>query len=137
MINRLAIAGIGFYQTRLSPRKGYRCAYSVLHGGTGCSGFAKHAIMDHGIWAAIAMSKQRMIACKDAATELNNGKPKKRNRSSLPSWCDVCGFALCAGSAGAADPSSSPAAADPYGCAPTDCALPDCTPDCDVCSCGG
>ena len=132
MINRLALSGIGFYQTRLSPRKGYRCAYSVLHGGTGCSGYTKHAIMDHGIWAAIGMSKQRMIACKNAATELNGDKPKKRKRGSLPSWCDVCGFTLCAGSAGAAAPSASNAAAGASGCAPTDC-----TPDCNVCSCGG
>lgn len=132
MISKLALSGIGFYQTRLSPRKGFRCAYSVLHGGTGCSGFLKHAIMDHGLWAALPKAKVRMAAFKDAADELNKENPRKKTKSrGYFDWCDLtlCAAAPCAGapcSVAAETPKP-----DASGCAPTDC-----TPDCDVCSCG-
>ncbi|MDB5806251.1 MAG: hypothetical protein JWN73_3573 [Betaproteobacteria bacterium] len=33
----LASAAIGGYQRFLSPYKGYRCAYGVVHGTHGCS----------------------------------------------------------------------------------------------------
>lgn len=65
-----ALAVIYAYQRWFSPRKGYRCAYSVLHGGTGCSGFVKHQIMDHGLWRAIPFIRQRFRDCQHASQEL-------------------------------------------------------------------
>lgn len=67
MFSNVALLGIYGYQRWLSPRKGYRCAYSVRHGGTGCSGFAKHAIRDHGFVSALPMIRTRFADCKAAA----------------------------------------------------------------------
>ncbi|WP_242032792.1 membrane protein insertion efficiency factor YidD [Oscillatoria sp. FACHB-1406] len=36
-IDSLAIAAIGVYQRHLSPRKGFACAYRVLHNRDSCS----------------------------------------------------------------------------------------------------
>ena len=70
MVSELALGAIWGYQRFLSPRKGFRCAYSVLHGGTGCSGFAKYAIRDHGFWGAIPEIRQRFRDCRDASRTL-------------------------------------------------------------------
>jgi len=70
MVSKLALGAIWGYQQYLSPRKGWRCAHSVLHGGTGCSGFAKFAIRDHGFWAAIPLIRQRFRDCRDASATL-------------------------------------------------------------------
>ncbi|MFK7754533.1 MAG: membrane protein insertion efficiency factor YidD [Sedimentitalea sp.] len=138
MISRFALSGIGFYQTHLSPRKGYRCAYSVLHGGTGCSGYVKHAIRDHGLWSALRLCRARMAACKDAADELNKDRAK-RKKTKRDGWAYYCGVSLCAAapcSSGGQTPSSTPPDVADSGCTAPDCA-PDCTPSCDFCSCGG
>lgn len=66
MLARTALGGIWVYQNYLSPRKGFRCAHSVLHGGTGCSGYVKFAIRDHGLWAAVPKIRQRFRDCKEA-----------------------------------------------------------------------
>ncbi|WP_224815492.1 membrane protein insertion efficiency factor YidD [Hasllibacter sp. MH4015] len=70
MVSQIALGAIWGYQRWISPRKGWRCAHSVLHGGTGCSGYAKHAIRDHGIWGAIPLIRQRFRDCRDASVTL-------------------------------------------------------------------
>ena len=86
MLSRLALAAIGGYQRHLSPRKGYGCAYRVAHGGTGCSGYAKAAIADHGVLRAIPAIRQRFAACRDAAEELREQKRKREKDK----WYDHC-----------------------------------------------
>ena len=51
--------------------KGFRCAYAVLHGGPGCSGFAKQAIRKRGLWAALALIRQSFRNCRGALSTLN------------------------------------------------------------------
>lgn len=65
-----ALAAIGLYQRHLSPRKGFCCAHRVLHGGTGCSGYAKAQIRDLGLWRALPLIRARFAACGDAADAL-------------------------------------------------------------------
>lgn len=102
---RLALLAIGGYQRHVSPRKGFRCAYSVLNGGTGCSGFVDEAIRAHGLRAAIPLVRERFGDCKLAAQSLggdaNNrrkGKSKRRDGCDcdcLPDAnCGRCGDAL-------------------------------------------
>lgn len=62
-----ALSGIYAYQRWLSPRKGYRCAHGVLHGGPGCSGYAKERIAEVGLWKAIPDIRQRFADCGAAA----------------------------------------------------------------------
>ena len=70
MLSTLAVTLIRAYQVHLSPRKGYGYAYRLLHGGTGCSGFAKLAIADRGLIRALPDIRQRFKACKAAALNL-------------------------------------------------------------------
>lgn len=69
--DRAALGAIWVYQRFLSRRKGYRCAYSLLHGGTGCSGYVKFAIRDHGVFGAIPAIRRRFDDCRVAAAELS------------------------------------------------------------------
>lgn len=70
MFSKLALGAIWGYQQYISPHKGFRCAHAVQHGGTGCSGYAKFAIREHGLWRAIPAIRQRLRDCKAAYAEL-------------------------------------------------------------------
>lgn len=94
MLSHFAIVGISGYQRYLSPRKGFACAYRVRHGGPGCSGFAKAAIQQHGLRAAIPLVRQRFAACRDAAEELQ-GQPGKRDNREKESWCETISDFQC------------------------------------------
>jgi len=109
MLSRLALAAIGGYQRHLSPRKGYACAYRVARGGTGCSGYAKAAIADLGVWRAIPAIRQRFADCRDAAEELRDNRRKRQKDK----WYDLCDCAGC----------DIPT--------PRGCSKADTTPDCD------
>ncbi len=69
-VSSTALLLIWMYQRWISPVKGFRCAYSVLHGGPGCSGFAKHAIRDFGIWRAVGKIRRRVRECRVAMDTL-------------------------------------------------------------------
>jgi len=120
-VSRLAdailIAAINGYQKRISPHKGWRCAYGKLHGGTGCSGFVKNAIREHGWQAAVPMARERFQQCKLAGVQLRakyqahetsgahtNSKEEKRRRRRERrrdrfdicdgcDWCNECHIA--------------------------------------------
>ena len=70
------LGAIAFYQRYLSPRKGYRCAHARLHGGDGCSGFAREAIAQLGVSAAIAPIRARFAMCKLAGQMLRARKSR-------------------------------------------------------------
>lgn len=119
MVSKLALGAIWGYQRYLSPYKGFRCAHSVLHGDTGCSGYAKHAIRDHGLWGAVPAIRQRFRDCKDASLTLRanctvhanwaeeqaasprrGGKRKNKRRESragrcIDNTCDCTDVAWC------------------------------------------
>ena len=96
MLDRLALVAIGGYQRHLSPRKGYACAWRIAHGGSGCSGFAKQAIRDHGLFAALPIIRRRLSACRDAAKELREGPGTDQKRKEK--WYDrACHGCDCSG----------------------------------------
>ncbi len=110
MLARTALGGIWVYQRYVSPRKGFRCAYSVLHGGTGCSGYVKFAIRDHGLWAAIPKIRERFRDCKAASRTLRancavhsekpdehkHKKKRKQDRHGfLDEGCNSCSYCGC------------------------------------------
>ena len=103
---------IGVYQRWVSPRKGFRCAHAVLHGGPGCSGFAKQAIVDHGLWQAIGLTRQRFRDCRAAMlamaaqppeppggeiTEAELETARRQRMKKKNGWCgwDDCAMAGC------------------------------------------
>jgi len=70
-LDRFCLGAIAFYQRQISPRKGWRCAHARLHGGSGCSGFARATIARNGLRAATPQIR----ACKLAARTLRNKNP--------------------------------------------------------------
>ena len=82
---------IGLYQKHLSPRKGYRCAYSLEHGGTGCSGAVLHILEEKGLWRGWSLIHKRFDECGNAAERRKerHKKEKKKDRDCLPqASCD-------------------------------------------------
>ena len=160
MVSKMALGGIWAYQNFLSRRKGFRCAYSVLHGGTGCSGYAKFAIRDHGLWGALPEIRRRFRDCRAAYQQLRENcvcnqaageddekkrKKSRKRKSGEPSCCSACaceGASLplyCGGSAARGGSSKvldfNPCDGDGCGldCGGMDCVSCDC---CSGCSCG-
>ncbi|MGD1524574.1 membrane protein insertion efficiency factor YidD [Vibrio harveyi] len=95
MLNRLAILCIRGYQRFISPHKGYRCAYGVLHNSSGCSGAVIDILRDKGILAGMPAIKQRFADCKSACDELERRREdKKKNRCCIEpdDACDCVEF---------------------------------------------
>lgn len=115
---------IGLYQKHLSPRKGYRCAYSLEHGGTGCSGAVLKILEENGLWHGWSLIKQRFEDCGDAAEKRKKRKKDKNNGGGSTNDCFPS--VACDGAEGLCQ------------CAPKlkKCDLPD-LPDCGGCDCGG
>lgn len=162
MLAKTALAGIWVYQNYFSKRKGFRCAYSVVHGGTGCSGYAKFAIRDHGFWQAIPKIRRRFADCKDAHLEMQASCPvhaepapeerdtidsrqRKKRRADRTGFCsEMACFSLsgcCAGSAASQSKNTGDGASSSCDIGAQDfsacsCGAPDCS-GCDGCSCDG
>ena len=93
------LRAIAFYQSRISPRKGWRCAHARLNGGTGCSGFVREAIEIYGLRAALPQIRARFGECKLAAQDLraqnasdaNSDENSRAKRNRQFGWGDqVC-----------------------------------------------
>jgi putative component of membrane protein insertase Oxa1/YidC/SpoIIIJ protein YidD len=61
---------IHVYQNYLSPRKGFSCAYTKLHGRESCSEYFRLAVKQYGVAKAIPLFRQRLRDCKQAHTTL-------------------------------------------------------------------
>ena len=77
-INKTAIAAITGYQKYISPRKGFSCAYRVLHNTDSCSQYIKKLITKYGIIDAIPLANQRFKSCKNASLILHSETQKKQ-----------------------------------------------------------
>jgi len=79
----LSLALVRFYQRRISPMKGYRCAHGAYHGGLSCSCFCAKQIEEHGVLKAVLSMPLRFRACHEAARlmteEKDSKKPKKKD----------------------------------------------------------
>jgi putative component of membrane protein insertase Oxa1/YidC/SpoIIIJ protein YidD len=67
LASRWADSAIGWYQTRLSPRKGWGCAHRVAHGGPSCSAAVRDLVARRGAVRAVAPSALRFLACWHAS----------------------------------------------------------------------
>ncbi|MCP2040581.1 putative component of membrane protein insertase Oxa1/YidC/SpoIIIJ protein YidD [Neisseria sp. HSC-16F19] len=65
-----ALRLIRLYQRHLSPRKGYDCAYRVLHGGSGCSGVGYRLIRRYGLIRGYGALRRRFAHCRAARAQL-------------------------------------------------------------------
>ncbi|HEY4466232.1 MAG TPA: membrane protein insertion efficiency factor YidD [Klebsiella sp.] len=91
-MNNLILKLIFFYQRIISPRKGYCCAYGVLHHTQGCSGAVKEIIQRKGVIGGWEEIRQRFADCRLAAETLQKQKPEDDlKRKERRCNCDVSG----------------------------------------------
>ncbi|MBZ0104873.1 MAG: membrane protein insertion efficiency factor YidD [Sulfuricella denitrificans] len=103
-ISRLSVSAISFYQQKLSPHKGWCCAYRALTGEESCSEYAKLRIEHMGFFAAIPSVFERLRACGHAHVALmqqskaGKGKGSRKNKTYVDgAKTDVAAEACCAG----------------------------------------
>lgn len=65
-IARLAATAIRAYQRWVSPYKGFVCAHRHLHQGYSCSEFARRAVLDRGVVAALPEIWNQFRGCREA-----------------------------------------------------------------------
>jgi putative component of membrane protein insertase Oxa1/YidC/SpoIIIJ protein YidD len=63
MLRTLVLSLILFYQRRLSPHKGFTCAYSDLTGRASCSHIGFRAVRRFGALSGLAMAQRRTALC--------------------------------------------------------------------------
>ncbi len=105
LLSGIAATAITLYQHYLSPRKGFSCPHRLLHGGPSCSGHVKHLILEEGLFEAVAPSRQRLAACREARYTLGASTVEAVDSSWFTGWwrrrrhrrhgccdigCDVC-----------------------------------------------
>lgn len=80
----LALLLIRFYQKRISPYKGFRCAHAALHQGVSCSEAVKHIIEEHGVFCGYRLVKMRFTDCKGAYQQLHENEANKSKKNDKP-----------------------------------------------------
>ena len=71
---------IALYKRYISPHKGYRCAYSALHGGDSCSTAIEKIIQSHGTYRSLHLVYRQMINCSNAYEVLASKKRKNNHK---------------------------------------------------------
>ena len=74
-VSHLACRAIDVYQRHVSPHKGFRCAFRVLHGGDSCSSFGKRAIARVGLRQGFRLTWRRLQRCRLAYRVLDYQMP--------------------------------------------------------------
>ncbi|HEY9811034.1 MAG TPA: membrane protein insertion efficiency factor YidD [Halomicronema sp.] len=136
-VSQVAISAISGYQKYISPRKGFSCAHRVLYGGDSCSQHVKNLITEHGLIAAVPLTRQRFKNCKTANVILRGETEEERRRRQNNSYSceptcnliEACVDCTPDCNLDCDDPSCNPTAV-------CDDCTPDCNLDCDSCDCG-
>jgi putative component of membrane protein insertase Oxa1/YidC/SpoIIIJ protein YidD len=98
----IGVALIEAYQRWLSPRKGFRCAYGVLHASGTCSSIGKRIMREQGALKFLRFMPTQFAACKAAASILIGETPEEklaRRRQLIGQYStlsDMCNLAECA-----------------------------------------
>lgn len=97
LLNKItAIVSRNFYQRNRSNvkfickfeyKKGYSCAYRLLHGGESCSDYVKHLLGEQSLMSAVKISLQRFKACSAASHSL---RATRANRSFMIGIIPCC-----------------------------------------------
>jgi len=80
MASYIGVAAIETYQRWLSPRKGFRCAYGVLHGSGTCSSIGKRIMREQGVLKFLRLMPKQFAACKAAAASLAAETEEEKHR---------------------------------------------------------
>ncbi|NOS75861.1 MAG: membrane protein insertion efficiency factor YidD [Methyloglobulus sp.] len=83
VFSKAAVNSIEWYQTELSPKKGFCCAYRIRHKGLSCSAVVKQAFISRGFVSGIHELFAQATRCRIAAIGL-----AEESRDSLPEETD-------------------------------------------------
>lgn len=83
VFSKAAVNSIGWYQTELSPKKGFCCVYRIRHKGLFCSVVVKQAFISRGFIFGFSESFAQAKRCRSAAIGL-----AEESRDSLPEDTD-------------------------------------------------
>ena len=84
------------YQQYVSPNKGFRCAYGLLHGRDSCSRFASRAVERRGVSDGARLTSRRFEKCRWASHILDYDRAKQRRdrrertESCVNGWNPTC-----------------------------------------------
>lgn len=81
------------YQKYISPRKGFSCAYRILHVRESCSQYAKRQIIEQGLINAMPLIRQRFQACNSANRVIRAKIQQVSYRRQEESCGSICGDA--------------------------------------------
>ena len=99
LMRSIALAAIRFYKRRLSPHKGFCCAYRTHLGRFSCSTLGYRAIRRFGVLKGMAVLRQRTSLC--AATQrraLNSKAESQRGSAPCDLPCDLSCIPDCSSS---------------------------------------
>lgn len=83
-LDKIALKGIECYKTKISPLKGWKCAYGVTHG-ISCSTVTANLIKEHGMMNARPFIKQQFADC---GAEFERLKAEKESNSLSNQYCN-------------------------------------------------
>lgn len=140
MAASLAVWAIRLYRSKLSPRKGWRCAHGQLTGASTCSSVGLRAFRRAGWIGGYALLRRQFDRCAIAAEELGSRRGPRapseqasaaqgvyRRLAPSGSRASQAGFVDCGGCDGL----------DCSGCDMPDCSMPDCSlPNLEMPECG-
>lgn len=94
----LALAAIKFYQRKISPHKGFCCAYAAYTSDASCSALGYRAIRRFGVWDGLIVLDRRLARCGMAHRITSRARPmvlpmpKRRQAGHVDcSGCDASG----------------------------------------------
>ena len=96
-MRKIILSLITFYQRRISPHKGYSCAYGVLHKNGTCSSRVYSIIQNSPRANLISEISTQFKACKEAHFKLSSEKDKDEENGNNGCWLITgeCGFWAC------------------------------------------
>lgn len=89
MLRSIAIGGIRFYQKHLSKRKGFKCAYGVLHQNGTCSSRILTIVRTESIFNWYSLIRNQFSSCKSAFLTIENERNKRKDKK-CNSNCSNC-----------------------------------------------
>jgi uncharacterized protein len=89
MMRTLLLWLIRLYQTRVSPYKGFRCAYRARRGRASCSTFGYTAISRHGVVLGLLLLRRRFRKCSAAAASAPPSRQMQSRPKHQAGHCDL------------------------------------------------
>lgn len=70
-IRLAALAMVFGYRRLISPRKGFRCAYSVINHGPSCSDIALDILREHNTIQSFLLIRRQLTLCRETFIEVH------------------------------------------------------------------